>query len=93
MHSILSSNNTLSKVRFYKGTNGKRNDAGTDARWKGKNELSKDGQKNALNQEKAVLKAGTKVTVKEVKNIGNGTWIRIPSGWIAGYYNNNIYVK
>lgn len=70
-----------------------RDGAGTGARWKNKNELSKDGQKNALNQEKAVLKAGTKVTVKEIKTIGNDTWIRIPSGWIAGYYDNNVYVK
>lgn len=70
-----------------------RDGAGTGARWKNKNELSKDGQKNALNQEKAVLKAGTKVTVKEIKTIGNDTWIRIPSGWIAGFYGNNVYVK
>lgn len=70
-----------------------RDSAGTGARWKKKNELSKDGQKNALNQSKAVLKAGTRVTIKEIKAIGNDTWIRIPSGWIAGYYDNKVYVK
>ena len=70
-----------------------RDGAGTDARWKDKKELSADGQKNALNQSKAVLKAGTRVTIKEIKAIGNDNWIRIPSGWIAGYYDNNVYVK
>mgnify|MGYP003307663106 CR=1 FL=1 len=70
-----------------------RDGAGTGARWKNKNELSKDGQKNALNQTNAVLKAGTRVTVKEIKASGNDVWVRIPSGWIAGYYQGKVYVK
>ena len=36
---------------------------------------------------------GTKVTCKAVKHIGNNIWIQIPSGWIAAWYNNKIYVK
>lgn len=70
-----------------------RTGAGTNASWKKTSELSADGQKNALNQTNAVLKAGTRVTVKEIKNIGNDIWVRIPSGWIAGYYDNKEYVK
>lgn len=42
---------------------------------------------------KGCLKEGTRVTCLEVKNVGNDIWIRIPSGWIAGYYNNKVYVK
>lgn len=42
---------------------------------------------------KGCLKEGTRVTCLEVKNVGNDIWIRIPSGWIAAYYNGNTYVK
>jgi len=70
-----------------------RDGAGTNARWKKKSELSADGQKNALNQINAILKAGTRVTVKEIKNIGNDIWVRIPSGWIAAYYDGKEYIK
>lgn len=70
-----------------------RDGAGTNSRWKLKSELSADGQKHAKNSTNAVLKAGTKATIKEIKEIGADIWIRIPSGWIAGYYNNKVYVK
>lgn len=39
------------------------------------------------------LDVGTTVTCKEIKTIGANIWIRIPSGWIAAYYNGKIYVK
>lgn len=39
------------------------------------------------------LDVGTTVTCKEIKTIGANIWIRIPSGWIAAYYNGRIYVK
>lgn len=68
-------------------------DAGTDAIWKKTNELTTDGQKNAYEQENAVLKTGTKVTCQEVKNIGSDIWIKIPSGWVAGYYQGKEYIK
>lgn len=67
--------------------------AGTDARQKNRNELSADGQRHALSGVKACLKTGTRVTVQEIKNIGNDVWIKIPSGWIAGYFSGRVYVK
>ena len=70
-----------------------RDGAGTNARQKNRNELSLDGQRHALVGAKACLKTGTRVTVQEIKNIGNDVWIKIPSGWIAGYYNSKVYVK
>lgn len=39
------------------------------------------------------LKSGTRVTCQEIKTIGKDIWIRIPSGWIAGYYSGKTYVK
>ena len=42
----------------------------------------------------AVLNAGTKVTCKEVKVTGSGTWIRIPSGWICSVGSTGtVYIK
>lgn len=40
----------------------------------------------------AVLKRGTRVTVKDIQDIGITTWLRIPSGWICGKNSKNIYV-
>ena len=70
-----------------------RTGAGTNYAQKKKSQLTVDGQKNALNQTYAVLKKGTKVTAQEAKKVGNDTWLRIPSGWIAAYYGGKIYVK
>lgn len=39
------------------------------------------------------LDINTKVTCQEVKITGANVWIRIPSGWIAAYYNKKYYVK
>lgn len=39
------------------------------------------------------LKKGTKVTCKETQAVGNDIWMRIPSGWIAAYYNGKYYIK
>lgn len=36
---------------------------------------------------------GMKVTCLETKIVGNNVWIRIPSGWVAAYYNKQYYVK
>ena len=42
----------------------------------------------------SVLNSGTKVTCKEVKATGSGTWIRIPSGWVCGVSSTGtVYVK
>lgn len=67
--------------------------AGTSARQKKRSELTADGKKHALAGEMACFKAGTKVTCLEIKNIGNDVWIRVPSGWLAGYYNGKVYIK
>lgn len=67
----------------------------TNYRIKNYNELTTDGKKHAYNQQKAVLKKGTVVTVLEVLEVFNtfgDTWLRIPSGFIAGIYQNNKYV-
>lgn len=66
---------------------------GTNSEWKLKSELTADGQKNALNQKNAVLKKGTRVTVQQVIKQGNDIWLKIPSGYIAGVYNQEVYVK
>lgn len=45
-------------------------------------QLTRDGMKHAYSD--GCLKKGTSVTVKEIKNDGDGaTWVRIPSGWIC----------
>lgn len=68
-------------------------DAGTNSTQKKKSQLTADGQKNALNQTMAVLKAGTKVTVQAIKQIGSDVWVQIPSGWICVYYQGELFVK
>lgn len=52
-------------------------------------ELTSDGRKHSINQSYAVLIAGTKCTVQSVKEDGNYVWVKIPSGWIAGYNKNS----
>ena len=64
----------------------------TNYRIKNYNELTTDGKKHAYNQQKAVLKKGTVVTVLGVYNNEGDTWLRIPSGYIAGIYQNKKYV-
>ena len=55
------------------------------------NDLTPNAKEHALSN--GCLKIGTRVTCLEIKNVGNDIWLRIPSGWIAGYYNNKYYVK
>ena len=57
-------------------------------------DLTEDGKKHAFVNTSgyAVLKRGTKVTVKDIKNIGTSTWLKIPSGWICGKNSKNIYI-
>lgn len=54
--------------------------------------LTKDGQNHDADGDGALDK-GTKITCKEVKTVGNDTWIKSPSGWIAAIYNGKVYVK
>ena len=67
--------------------------AGTNNKIKNYNELTEDGKKHAYNQSNAVLKKGTRVTCLEEIKLNNEIWLRIPSGYIAGFYNNKEYVK
>lgn len=71
-----------------------RENAGTEYKIKKYNQLTIDGKKHAYIQENAVLKKGTKVTcLKECKDKKGNIWLQIPSGFIAGFYDNKIYVK
>lgn len=68
--------------------------AGIDNRIKYYNELTEDGKKHAYEQEKAVLKKGTTVTVLSVLIDANGNiWLKIPSGYIAGKFEGKTYVS
>lgn len=50
-------------------------------------DLTDDAKKNAYIQNgTSILRKGTKVTCKEVKNLASGSvWIKIPSGWVCAY--------
>lgn len=69
-----------------------RTGAGTNYKAKKYSELTVDGRKHDTDKDGA-LEKGTRVTCKEVKKNGNDTWIRTPSGWIAGVYNGKVYIK
>lgn len=70
-----------------------RENAGTQYKVKNYNDLTVDGKKHAYIQTKAVLKKGTRVTCKEVVEENGNIWIKIPSGYIAGYYKGKEYIK
>ena len=40
----------------------------------------------------AVLRAGTRVTVKDISEFNSSVWLRIPSGWICGKTQTKTYV-
>lgn len=67
--------------------------AGTQYNVKKYIELSIDGKKHALNNEKAILKKGTRVTCLDIIPIKNEIWLKIPSGYICGNYRGKVYVK
>ena len=72
-----------------------RSGAGTNYAQKSYNQLTVNARANAYSSGVNIgcLKAGTRVTCQEIRQVGNDTWIRIPSGWVAGKYNGKIYVK
>ena len=41
---------------------------------------------------KAILKCGTRVTVKDIKETKTAVWLKIPSGWICGKNSKITYV-
>lgn len=66
---------------------------GTGYRKKQRSELSADGRKNAKAGTMAVLLKGTRVTVKEIRETGGNTWVRIPSGWLCAMEGSKVYIK
>ena len=72
-----------------------REDANVNSKQVPYEKLTKNAQEHAYSRgaNKGCLKEGTTITCLETKQDGNDIWIRIPSGWIAGFYNNKIYVK
>lgn len=67
--------------------------AGTNNAIKKYNELTVDGKKHAYVQTNAVLKKGTIVTCLDVIKNENDIWLKIPSGYVAGYYQGKEYIK
>lgn len=56
--------------------------------------LTGDGKVHAIvgPSGNAILKRGTKVTVKDIREQGLCVWLRIPSGWICGKNSKTVYV-
>lgn len=59
-----------------------------------KHELTENALANAFMTTAGhiALKRGTRVTVKEVRPMGDMVWLRIPSGWICGKNSRSLYV-
>lgn len=56
-------------------------------------ELTPDGKKHSTNKYSAVLKAGTRISVKGLQVVDSNVWLQIPSGYICAIYNNKVYVR
>ncbi len=69
-----------------------RTGAGTNYRAKSYSELTADGKKHDSDRDGAV-DAGTRITCKGVKTVGNDVWMQTPSGWIAAVYQGKTYIK
>lgn len=96
------SSNTTTKPTFKVGTVYKtqvilkvRDGAGVKKAQKTYKQLTTNAKANAYSSgiNAGCLKKGTEVSCLEVKNINNEVWIRIPSGWVAAYYDKEYYVK
>lgn len=97
-------NNVLYETKkgiYIKGKNYKlqvdlnvRTGAGIEYRIKNFSELTEDGKKHSYNQTTAVLKKGTIVTCLDILiDSKDNIWLKIPSGYVAGYYNGKEYIK
>lgn len=67
-----------------------RKGAGTNYAAKTYSSLTANARKNAYSN--GTLKKGAKVTCKNTKTVGSDIWMKIPSGWVAAYYNGKKYV-
>lgn len=65
----------------------------TSSRQKLYSELTTDGKKHAFNQKYAVLRKGTRVSCLGIYKNGDNIWLKIPSGFVAGFYYKNLYIK
>ena len=73
-----------------------RTGAGTSYKQKTVSQLTADGRKHTTStngSDKAVLKAGTKVTIQSIKMVGSDILAKIPSGWICLRYQGKNYAK
>lgn len=69
-----------------------RTGAGTNYAAKSHGQLTADGRNHDKDGD-GCLDKGTKVTCQAVKNVGNDIWIKAPSGWLAAYYQGEVYIK
>src|SRR5699024_7781677 len=67
-----------------------RTGAGTGYAAKSYSQLTSNARANAYSD--GTLRKGTRVTCQAVQMVGDDVWIRIPSGWIAAYYDVKVYV-
>lgn len=67
-----------------------RTGAGTGYAAKSYSQLTSNAKANAYSN--GSLRKGTRVTCQAVQVVGEDVWIKIPSGWIAAYYNGKAYV-
>lgn len=67
-----------------------RTGAGTGYAAKSYGQLTSNAKANAYSN--GSLRKGTRVTCQAVQAVGEDIWIRIPSGWIAAYYDGKTYV-
>lgn len=65
--------------------------AGTTNRRKTYEELTLNAQAHAYSS--GHIKRGTSVTCLETKIVGGDVWMKIPSGWVAAYYEGKYYIK
>lgn len=93
-------NSVDNSKRYIKGKNytlqvdlNVRTGAGISYKVKKYNELTVDGKRHAYIQTNAVLKKGTIVTCLEIIKNEQDIWLKIPSGYVAGYYQGNEYIK
>lgn len=63
---------------------------GTNYPAKSYSQLTANAKQHAYSN--GTLKKGTAVTCQQVKNVGSDIWIKIPSDWIAAYYDGKKYV-
>lgn len=64
--------------------------AGISSTKKAKSQLTQDGQKNSDSYGR--LNKGVSVTCFSVIMIDNDIWMKIPSGWVAAYYQGKRYI-